>query len=213
MSQQSQAPRPQAAQPRAAPVSGAVAPSTTASQQRPIQMTQNPLVVRQQPAVAAAPAAPAPVALSQQVKSSALVPAKQQPVTKPAAPVTAAAAAAPTQPGELAPFVVDNIHYRRFAVKTRDAADNIAILKDKVIKLDYWIPSLEGKAFIALTSNNDKHLMISQKDYTTKVEKFSLVSDTNDVIAETLNSIYIVAKGMPIRRYDIKDEDFLDGEE
>lgn len=193
------------------------------SRAAPTAMTANPLQSRQSvapPAVASSsvsatqPPRATPQASTSAPRPSAApvaapVPAPTTPAAAPTTALVAANTASNTQYVQT-PILFNNIHYRRFSIKARDTADNIAILKDKPILLDYWIPSLEKRAFIGLTKTNDKHLIISKYDYTSKIEHVSNVSNTNDMIVETANSIYIVAKGIECRRYEIPEEYYDD---
>lgn len=185
------------------------------SRAAPTAMAANPLQPRQSAvsAPATSAATPATAGAAQPPRTSA--PASASVVARTPAPAASAAPAAPAPTAQYVqtPIVFNNIHYRRCSIKARDTADNIAILKDRPILLDYWIPSLEKKAFIALTSTGDKHLVISKYDYTSKIKYITSVSNTNDIIVETENSIYIVAKGIECKRYEIPKEYYDDNEE
>ena len=169
------------------------------------------------PAASVQAAAPKPI---QSVPAASVQVAAPKPVQSapPAASVQAASQVAlvrkPTGPSApvAAPagsFLIDDIPYRKFSQKTIESACNIALTKDKAIKLDYWVPSLDKKAIIALTKTGDRHLYISRNDFTTKFEKCYNVSGTEECIIETANSIYIVAKNMAVKNVDISQADLM----
>ena len=77
-------------------------------------------------------------------------------------------------------------------------AARVGIEKDKPIMLDYYNETREGKAFMGEDSKTkEKMLVRSEEEYTSLIQKIFKVGD--DFVAETENSIYIIA-GNTIKR-------------
>lgn len=89
---------------------------------------------------------------------------------------------------------------------TLSSASNIAIQEDKPILLDYWIPSVEKKAFIGIKIDNDdpenktfdKLLVKSEDEYTSSISK--IFKSSNEYIVITENSIYIVHSSISTKK-------------
>lgn len=85
--------------------------------------------------------------------------------------------------------------YRTPSDATLKNAAKLAIMHDKPILLDYWVPSLERKAIIGAKNSDprEKMLVKSAEEYTSSIQKFFKVgSDVVDFIIITENSIYLV---------------------
>lgn len=98
-------------------------------------------------------------------------------------------------------------------VQTLQHAAKLAIQQDKKIMLDYYVESLNEKAFIGedLTSK-ERVLIKTRKDFTSLVQKIYKVGE--DYLILTENSIYVVStkiKKRPINLssldYDYNDEE------
>lgn len=71
-------------------------------------------------------------------------------------------------------------------------AARISIEQDKPIMLDYYIDTLEGRAFLGEdNTTKDKMLVRSEEEYTSQIQKIFKVDEEYIVITE--NSIYITA--------------------
>lgn len=78
---------------------------------------------------------------------------------------------------------------------TMKHATKLAIVEDRPIMLDYWIPSLEKKALIGGKKDGTKLLVLSSEEYTSEIKKFYKVGEEYIVLTE--NSIYIVSANIP----------------
>jgi hypothetical protein len=85
-------------------------------------------------------------------------------------------------------------------LKVRDLSpqDEVAILEDKPIVLDYWTSSLDKTCLIGVRQNNEKLLVKSEDEYTSPIAKIYKV-DTEYIIV-TANSIYLVSSEISTRR-------------
>jgi len=77
-------------------------------------------------------------------------------------------------------------------------ASRLAIAEDKPIMMDYWVPSLNKKAFIGVRENNEKLLVLSADEYTSTISKF--YKSGTEYIVITENSIYIVASDVEAKK-------------
>jgi len=96
-------------------------------------------------------------------------------------------------------------NYRLPSVKTLNHAIKLAIVEDKPIMMDYWVPSLEKKALIGVRTNversggeSEKLLVKSEDEYTSSIQKFYKTDD--EYIIPTENSIYIVSNEIPTKK-------------
>lgn len=80
------------------------------------------------------------------------------------------------------------------------SAIDIAIAEDKPIMMDYWIFSIEKKAFIGVKSNGDRLLVKNEEEYTSPISK--IFKSANEYVIKTENSIYIVDVNIPIKKID-----------
>jgi len=77
-------------------------------------------------------------------------------------------------------------------------ASKIAIEQDRPIMLDYFMDSLNGKAFIGQHSDTKERLLIKSSDeYTSMITKIFKVDECYIVLTE--NSLYIVSNGIKAR--------------
>lgn len=97
---------------------------------------------------------------------------------------------------------------------TLTSVAKLAIEQDKKIMLDYYVESLNEKAFIGedATSKDQRVLIKTRKDFTSLVQKIYKVGD--DYLIMTENSIYVVSckiKKRPINlaslEYDYNDDE------
>jgi hypothetical protein len=73
-------------------------------------------------------------------------------------------------------------------------AAKIAIEEDKPILLDYWIDSLNKKAFIGQKKESKEKLLVkSAEEFTSIVSKIYTPKGSDEFIIVTENSIYIVS--------------------
>jgi hypothetical protein len=71
-------------------------------------------------------------------------------------------------------------------------ASRLAILQDKPILLDYYLDTVNGKAFIGQDAEtNEKMLFKSNDEFTSMIQKVYQVAE--DFIVMTENSIYIIS--------------------
>jgi hypothetical protein len=73
-------------------------------------------------------------------------------------------------------------------------ASKLAILQDKPIQMDYYVDSVQGKAFLVIDSENKdlKVLLKSRDEYTSLITKVFKVTE-DYLIVLTENSIYVVS--------------------
>lgn len=91
-----------------------------------------------------------------------------------------------------------NSNYALPSEVTLNHAAKLAIVEDKPIMMDYWVPSLEKKALIGIRENRERLLVKSEDEYTSTVAKF--YKSKNEFIVITENSIYIVSADIPNKR-------------
>ena len=89
-------------------------------------------------------------------------------------------------------------NYRLPSDVTLKHAAKLGIVEDKPIMLDYWTVSLDKKALIGIRENNEKLLVKSEEEYTSRIVKF--YKSGTEYIIITENSIYIVSSDIPNRR-------------
>jgi len=89
-------------------------------------------------------------------------------------------------------------NYRLPSETTMKHAAKLAIVEDKPIILDYWVDSLDKKALVGIKPDNEKHLVKSEDEYTSTIDKFYKSGEENIIITE--NSIYLVASDIPTRK-------------
>lgn len=78
-------------------------------------------------------------------------------------------------------------------------AARLSIKEDKPIMLDYYVDSVNGKAFMGADKDtNDKMLVKSAEEYTSQISKTYKVGE--DFIIMTENSIYIVSTKIQMRK-------------
>ena len=79
------------------------------------------------------------------------------------------------------------------------SAAKLAIQKDMPIKLDYFVDSAEGNAFLGEDAQtNEKMLVKNSEEYTSVVQKIYKAGD--DFIVLTENSIYLVSGKLQKRK-------------
>jgi hypothetical protein len=81
---------------------------------------------------------------------------------------------------------------------TLNHAAKLAIVEDKPIMMDYWVPSIEKKALIGVRESREKLLVKSEDEYTSSIAKF--YKSKGEFIIITENSIYIVSADIPNKR-------------
>jgi len=89
-------------------------------------------------------------------------------------------------------------NYRLPSETTMKHAAKLAIVEDKPIILDYWVDSLDKKALVGIKPDNEKHLVKSEDEYTSTIDKFYKSGEEYIIITE--NSIYLVASDIPTRK-------------
>lgn len=82
--------------------------------------------------------------------------------------------------------------------ETLKHAAKLAVVEDKPIMMDYWVPSIEKKALIGIRENKEKLLVKSEDEYTSSIAKF--YKSKTEYIIITENSIYIVSADIPNKR-------------
>ena len=87
-------------------------------------------------------------------------------------------------------------------------AMKIACQQDKPIKMDYWVPSLNNKVIIVVSTAQEKRLFKSDDEYTSIFSKFFSCDDAYIIL--TGNSIYIVSNKISSKRYTVKHPDYED---
>jgi hypothetical protein len=102
-------------------------------------------------------------------------------MSAPSAPVAPAATPATSAPVEKLP-----------SATTLVSAAKLAIQKDMSIQLDYFVDSMDGKAFLGEDAQtSEKMLVKNSEEYTSLIQKIYKAGD--DFIIMTENSIYIVS--------------------
>ena len=86
--------------------------------------------------------------------------------------------------------------------KTFQHAAKIAITKDKPILFDHYIESLKGNICIGKLSEKENIIFKSKDEYTSPIVNIS--KSENEYIAETENSIYIIASSTKIKKLSSK---------
>ncbi len=97
-------------------------------------------------------------------------------------------------------------NYRLPSIKTIENAMKLAILEDRPILMDYWVPSLEKKAVVGVRKlsedeivdpkiTTEKLLVKSEEEYTSPI--FKTFKSDKEFIIKTQNSIYIVDSEIP----------------
>jgi hypothetical protein len=78
-------------------------------------------------------------------------------------------------------------------------AAKLAMQQDKAIQLDYYLDTVNGRAFLGEdTDNNEKMLVKSGEEFTSLIQKIYKVQ--TDFIILTENSIYVVSGNIQKRR-------------
>mgnify|MGYP001029464999 CR=1 FL=1 len=93
---------------------------------------------------------------------------------------------------------MDKETYKLPSANTMSNFCKFAIIQDKPIMMDYWVPSCDKKAFIGLRENGEKLLVKSEEEYTSPITKIYDVEEEYIVITE--NSIYVISKDIPKKR-------------
>lgn len=102
--------------------------------------------------------------------------------------------------------------YRQPEAKTYREAGKLAIAEDKVIKMDYWVSSLDKTAIIGVyedidaTTNktvSEKILVQNNEEYTSPIE--NIYKSETELIIKTANSIYIVDAGIKAKKIQNMD--------
>ena len=89
------------------------------------------------------------------------------------------------------------------SAQTLSHAARIAIQQDKPIMLDYYVESLDGKAFMGEDAETKEKVLIKSSDeFTSMVQKVYKVQD--DFIILTENSLYIISAKIEKRRIQAK---------
>ncbi len=151
--------------------------------------------------------------------SSALVRPATASVAPPAVPAAAAAAASATTVATTAssfrrvdPDTVDEMsdtdllnHAKSVprvpGPKTLEYASRLSIILDKPILLDYYIDSVNRKAFMGVTPGSSETILIKNKsEYTSPISRKFTVGEDKIVITE--NSIYVVAANIANAKFN-----------
>lgn len=89
------------------------------------------------------------------------------------------------------------------SAQTLAHAARIAIQQDKPIMLDYYVESVEKKAFMGEDSETKEKVLIkSSEEFTSMVQKVYKIQE--DFIILTENSLYIVSANIDKRRIQAK---------
>lgn len=83
----------------------------------------------------------------------------------------------------------------------------LSIETGKPVLSDMWAASLNGEICVAVTETKERFVMKSSSEYTSCVERLVKPDGQNDVVAVTMNSIYILAAGVKQRM--IKSSDLI----
>lgn len=102
--------------------------------------------------------------------------------------------------------VSNNNTYRLPSESTLMNAARISIVEDKPVMFDYWTDSIDKKALIGVRDaqgesgekKSEKLLVKSATEYTSPIAKH--YESASEYIIITENSIYIVAKDIPVRK-------------
>ena len=79
------------------------------------------------------------------------------------------------------------------------SAAKLAIQRDMAIQLDYFVDSVDGKAFLGQDAATDEKMLVkSAEEYTSHIQKLYKAGD--DFIVVTENSIYIVSGNIQKRK-------------
>ena len=81
--------------------------------------------------------------------------------------------------------------------RTLQNASKISCTQDKPIMMDYWLPSIVGKAMIGVQPDKTKILLKNPEEYTSYIKQMYKI-DT-DYIIVTENSIYIVSTQITVK--------------
>jgi hypothetical protein len=81
------------------------------------------------------------------------------------------------------------------SIEVLQQAARLAIVEDKPILYDYWIPSIEKQAYIAQDTNDTKRKLLvkNAQEFTSNIENIYYPKGTDAYIVKTENSIYIVS--------------------
>lgn len=107
----------------------------------------------------------------------------------------------PTPPQPPQPIVLVDGH-RLPCIRTLQNASKISSDQDKPIMMDYWVPSILGKAMIGVQPDKTKILLKSADEYTSYIKQTYKI-DT-DYLIITENSIYVVAANIPIKNVSME---------
>jgi len=89
------------------------------------------------------------------------------------------------------------------SAQTLSHAARIAIQQDKAIMLDYYMDTLNGKAFMGEdTDTKEKLLIKSNEEFTSLIQKVYKVQE--DFIILTENSVYIISGKVQKKRIQAK---------
>ena len=79
----------------------------------------------------------------------------------------------------------------------------LGITEDKPIMMDYWVDSIKKRVFIGVRDDGSKEkiLVRSAEEYTSPIGK--MYKNEEDHIVITENSIYIIAAGIPIKKFSV----------
>tara|TARA_B100000900_G_C20440853_1_gene658988 strand:- start:593 stop:904 length:312 start_codon:yes stop_codon:yes gene_type:complete len=77
-------------------------------------------------------------------------------------------------------------------------AAKIAVVEDKPIMLDYWVPSLSGECFIGVKDDSEKLLVKNEDEYTSPISKIFKVNVEYLIMTE--NSLYVVSANVGSKR-------------
>ena len=77
-------------------------------------------------------------------------------------------------------------------------AAKIAVVEDKPIMLDYWVPSLSGECFIVVKDDSEKLLVKNEDEYTSPISKIFKVNVEYLIMTE--NSLYVVSANVGSKR-------------
>ena len=77
-------------------------------------------------------------------------------------------------------------------------AAKIAVVEDKPIMLDYWVPSLSEECFIGVKDDSEKLLVKNEDEYTSPISKIFKVNVEYLIMTE--NSLYVVSANVGSKR-------------
>lgn len=91
-------------------------------------------------------------------------------------------------------------------IEVLQQAVRLSIVEDRPILFDYWLASLEKKAYIGQDGNDPKRKLLvkSAEEFTSNIENIYYSKGSDAFIVKTENSIYIVSNEIPKRKITSK---------